>query len=83
MKKHIIFDFGGVFLNLNGKHSGVPKQLSEIFQIEEEVAERLWKANRERLLIGKETPKQFLEYIVKEIKYNKNVDTLHEKWKKD
>ena len=41
MYKHIIFDFGVVFLNLMGQHSGVPKQLSEALSIPESDAERL------------------------------------------
>ena len=81
MYKHIIFDFGGVFLNLMGKHSGVPKQLSEIFSIDEESAEKLWKGNREKLLTGKETPKQFLERMANELSKTVDISEVHKKWK--
>lgn len=81
MYKHIIFDFGGVFLNLMGKHSGVPKQLSEALSIPENDAEKLWKENKERLLTGQESPKQFLKRVVKDTYNNVDIDAVHEKWK--
>ena len=80
MYKHIIFDFGGVFLNLMGQHSGVPKQLSEVLSIPENDAEKLWKENREKLLTGKESPKQFLDRVVRGVYGNANMDEVHAKW---
>ncbi len=50
MYKHIIFDFGGVFLDLGGKHTGIPNDLSKIFNISEGEASEIWKDNKERLL---------------------------------
>ena len=80
MYKHIIFDFGGVFLNLMGQHSGVPKQLSEVLSIPENDAEKLWKENKEKLLTGKESPKQFLDRVVRGVYGNANMDEVHAKW---
>ena len=60
MIKHIIFDFGGVFLDLNKSGMGVPTQLSKIFNIPVDVADKFWNENKEKMLIGKETPKDFL-----------------------
>ena len=80
MYKHIIFDFGGVFLNLMGQHSGVPKQLSEVLSIPENDAEKLWKENKEKLLTGKESPKQFLDRVVRGVYFNTNMDEVHAKW---
>ena len=80
MYKHIIFDFGGVFLNLMGQHSGVPKQLSEVLSIPENDAEKLWKENRDKLLTGKESPKQFLDRVVRGVYGNANMDEVHAKW---
>ena len=80
MYKHIIFDFGGVFLNLMGQHSGVPKQLSEVLSIPENDAEKLWKENKEKLLTGKETPKQFLDRVVRGVYGNANMAEVHAKW---
>jgi len=45
MYKHIIFDFEGVFLDLGGKHSGIPHDLARIFNISEEKASEIWKNN--------------------------------------
>ncbi len=81
MYKHIIFALGGVFLNLMGQHSGVPKQLSEALSIPESDAERLWKENREKLLTGKESPKQFLDRVVKVVYGNADMDEVHSRWK--
>jgi putative hydrolase of the HAD superfamily len=81
MYKHIIFDFGGVFLNLMGKHSGVPKQLSEALSIPEKDAEKLWKENKDKLLTGQESPRQFLNRVVKDTYNNVDINAVHEKWK--
>lgn len=60
MIKHLIFDFGGVFLDLGGKNTKIPSYLAKIFKITEESAAEIWKNNKEPLVVGKETPKEFL-----------------------
>ncbi len=82
MIKHLIFDFGGVFLDLGGKHTGVPIQLSEIFNIPKQQAEEIWQAHKEELIIGKETPKEFLLRMNDFLGISLDLDKTHEDWKR-
>ena len=85
MIKHIIFDFGGVFFDLydsNGKHTGVPSHLVEIFGISIEDANKIWNENKEDLLTGKETPKEFLTRLNEGLKTSIDIDKSHETWEK-
>ena len=80
MIKHIIFDFGGVFLDLKGKHTGVPANLAKIFNIPEEKASEIWQENKNDLLIGKETPKEFLIRMNALLGVSLDPDKTHESW---
>lgn len=80
MIKHIIFDFGGVFLNLNGNHSGVPSQLAEIFGIPINQAEKIWVENKIDLLTGKETPKDFIVKMNNILNASLDVEQANQKW---
>lgn len=80
--KHLIFDFGGVFLDLGGKYTGVPAILAKIFNISEKKAAEIWKKNKEKLLIGKETPKEFLIRVNNDLKSFIDIDESYEIWKK-
>jgi len=62
MIRHIIFDFGGVFLDL-GENKAVHYNIDKIFDIPEEKAVEIWKEHKEKLLLGQETPKEFLAKI--------------------
>ncbi len=81
MYKHIIFDFGGVFLDLGGKHSGIPHDLARIFNISEEKASEIWKNNKGKLLTGQETPAEFLAAMNKTLGLHVDVDRAYEEWK--
>ena len=48
--------------------------------IPENDAEKLWKENRDKLLTGKESPKQFLDRVVRGVYGNANMDEVHAKW---
>jgi len=80
MIKHIIFDFGGVFLDLKGKRTGVPANLAKIFNIPEEKAVEIWQENKNDLLIGKETPKDFLVRMNALLGVSLDPDKTHESW---
>ena len=80
MIKHIIFDFGGVFLDLKGKHTGVPANLAKIFNISEDKAAEIWQENKNDLLIGKETPKEFLIRMNALLGVSLDPDKTHESW---
>jgi epoxide hydrolase-like predicted phosphatase len=81
MYKHIIFDFGGVFLDLGGKHTGVPKDLAKIFNISEQKASEIWKDNKERLLTGQETPQDFLVSMNTKLDLRLNIAKAYAEWK--
>jgi putative hydrolase of the HAD superfamily len=78
MIKHIIFDFGGVILNLGDdvnletKTTGIPNDLSCIFNIPPERAKEIWKESKNSLVKGLETPKNFLQRMSSLL--NKNID---------
>lgn len=70
MIQHIVFDFGGVILDLDGVHTGYPDNLSIIFDIPIEDAVEIWSSNKTSVITGKETPKEFLARIKKEYNFN-------------
>ena len=81
MIKHLIFDFGGVFLYLEGENRAVHYNLHKLLNIPEEKAIELWKEHKEGLMIGTETPEQFLMRMGSYLGISINVDEAHEKWK--
>lgn len=82
MIKHIIFDFGGVFLNLDGKHSGISSQLAVIFDIPMNQADKIWNENKIDLLTGKETPKDFIKKINNLLKISLNIEKANQEWER-
>ncbi len=82
MIKHLIFDFGGVFLDLGGKNARVHYNLEKVFNISEEKALELWREHKEKLIVGTETPEEFLARIGTLLKNPINVNEAHEIWKK-
>lgn len=60
MIQHIVFDFGGVILDLDGVHTGYPDNLAVIFKVPVEKAVQIWNDHKTSVITGKETPKNFL-----------------------
>jgi HAD superfamily hydrolase (TIGR01509 family) len=79
--KHIIFDFGGVFLDLEGKRTGVPRALARIFDITEDEASEVWEDSKEKLLTGQETPKEFLAVTAKKLDVSIDLENSHNEWR--
>ena len=79
--KHIVFDFGGVFLSLGGRHSGVPRDLARIFGISEKKAEEFWEGNKEEIITGRTTPRAFLALAGRKLSIKINVDKAYALWK--
>jgi len=82
MIKHLIFDFGGVFLDLGGKHSGIPSQLAVIFNIPLDQADKIWSENKIDLLTGKEAPKDFIKRISKLLKISLDIEKANQEWER-
>ena len=80
--KHLIFDFGGVFMDLGDDHSGNPANLAKILSISEAKAAEIWKENRGNLLEGKKTPREFLSRLNKNLGVLIDVEESFETWKK-
>ncbi|MEO8582100.1 MAG: HAD-IA family hydrolase [Patescibacteria group bacterium] len=70
MIQHIVFDFGGVILDLDGVHTGYPDNLAVIFNVPVADAVKIWSENKTAVITGKETPKEFLARIKKEYDFN-------------
>lgn len=81
MIKHLIFDFGGVYLDLGGRHSGIPAQLAQVLNVSEDMATQIWNENRGKIVTGQQTPIQFLQEIKQNLKLNINVNQSYERWK--
>ena len=79
MIKHLIFDFGGVFLDL-GEDKKVHYNIDKIFGIPEEKAVEIWKEHKEKLLLGQETPKEFLTRMNALLGASLDPDATHESW---
>ncbi len=80
MIKHIIFDFGGVILDLGGKHTGIPQDLASIFSAPVETIKPIWDKNKSNLLTGKESPKEFLRFLTKELKVSIDIPQALKEW---
>lgn len=81
MIKAILFDFGGVILNLKKKPSiNIPQSLSALFEISLKKANSLWQENKEKVCVGKETPQQFLSRMKKITGSRQAVNKLYKKW---
>ncbi len=82
MIKHIVFDFGGVILDLDGVHTGYPDDLAKIFGISIQEAVELWNTNKTSVMTGKESPKQFLERIKTEYNFIFDLQAGLEFWER-
>ncbi len=82
--KSIIFDMGGVILDINTKQTfNVPIALSVLFNITADQSQQIWNdCNRSKILTGQETPNQFLEKIADILKIKINSQTLLKQWTK-
>ena len=80
MIKHIIFDFGGVFLDL-GENKKVHYNLHKVFNISEEKALEIWKEHKEKLIVGTETPEEFLTRVAASLNHPISASEVHELWK--
>ncbi len=72
MIKHIVFDFGGVILDLDGVHTGYPNDLAEILSLPTSVAQDIWSTNKTNVMVGIESPRDFLDRIINQ--FNKSID---------
>lgn len=81
MVKVLIFDFGGVITN-SEKTVSMPQSLSILFKISIEDAMLLWSKNKENLLLGKESPRDFLQRVSPQTQPGRSAKRLLEEWKK-
>jgi HAD superfamily hydrolase (TIGR01509 family) len=69
MYKYIVFDFGGVIMNFGHdagegkKTTGIPGDLSRIFNISLDKAEEIWREHKVSLIKGLESPRNFIDKI--------------------
>lgn len=82
MIKHIVFDFGGVILDLDGVHTGYPDDLAQIFDISNEDAQEIWSKNKTLVMTGKESPQQFLERMKSELQLDIDAPSTLRFWEK-
>lgn len=88
MIKHLIFDFGGVILNLGAdagagkKTTSIADDIAFIFDIPKDTATFLWNENKDLLITGYESPKQFLQNTNNLLKKNIDIDQAKSVWKK-
>ncbi len=80
MIKHIVFDFGGVILDLDGVHTGYPNDLSLIFDLPIEEAKKIWNESKTAVMTGKESPKEFLARMKKSLELDFDVDEALQFW---
>lgn len=78
--RHIVFDFGGVILDLEGKTTVIPDSLVDLYNITYEDAVRIWKENNFKLIKGQETPRQFFERINNQLSTDIDIDKSIAKW---
>src|SRR3989344_979313 len=82
MIKHLIFDFGGVFLDLGEENGKIHYNLEKVFDISEEKALEIWKEHKGKLIVGSETPEEFLTRVGAILNHPISASEAHELWKK-
>jgi FMN phosphatase YigB (HAD superfamily) len=82
MIQHIVFDFGGVILDLDGVHTGYPDDLAVILGLPVEDAKRIWDEHKTSVMTGKETPKDFLHRMKSELHLSFDVEEGIGFWEK-
>jgi len=82
--KSIIFDMGGVILDINAKDTfSIPAALSVLFNITTDQAQQIWvNCDQNKILTGQETPNQFLTRIADILKIKINSQALLKQWTK-
>lgn len=80
MIKHIIFDFGGVILNLSGKHSGIPDDLVAVFGISLEEAQSFWNENKTGLLTGEVSIENFIKDLAQHFSLTIDINQVFAAW---
>jgi putative hydrolase of the HAD superfamily len=83
MLKAVVFDFGGVILDLTKKPSyNIAVSLAQLFSISKEEAEAIWKKEHEWLVIGQETPTQFIDRVKESLNFHKSTEDILIEWNK-
>lgn len=82
MISHIVFDFGGVILDLDGVHTGYPDDLAEMFSLPLERTNQIWNANKTSVMTGKETPKEFLARMKEELNLSFDIEEGFALWER-
>lgn len=80
MIKHLVFDFGGVILDLDGVHTGYHVDLAHILGVSLSEAEKIWSENKSAVMTGKETPRAFLTRITKQLSWSGDIDAAMKYW---
>lgn len=82
MIQNIVFDFGGVILDLDGVHTGYPDDLARIFNLPLEVTKKIWDTHKTSVMTGKETPKEFLARMKNELQLVFDLEEGIDFWEK-
>lgn len=81
MIKYLLFDYGGVILDLQKAHTlNAPQAISIMFGIPQEEAVTLWRSNSQELIVGRETPEEFLEKLRQITRSSKSQEELIKEW---
>lgn len=81
MIKNVLFDYGGVILDLQKARTlNAPQAISIMFGLSIEEAVAIWRANSHDLVIGKETPLKLLERLKKATNSDKIAERLLKEW---
>lgn len=86
MIKHIIFDFGGVILDMGadagvGKRTtGIPSDLADILQIPLDTMTSYWNQEKDNIVTGKETPQAFLNRVILKSKISIDSNVAYQQW---
>lgn len=83
MIQHLVFDFGGVILDLDGVHTGYPDNLAVIFDVPVEEAVKIWAENKTAVITGQETPREFLARMKKERGFPFNLEEGLAYWEEE
>ncbi|MCL5008679.1 MAG: HAD-IA family hydrolase [Candidatus Marsarchaeota archaeon] len=83
MYKHIIFDFGGVFLYVDSPGMKTPRTLAMALGADESLVAEAWKSHGNSLATGKVHIKKAMKLIAERAGVTVDIDKAHRRWAKN
>ena len=80
MYKHIVFDFGGVFLSLKNPHTKTLDTLAKALDVEVVKIMPLWYKHRNEVVTDQVSTSEFVGHVISTLQIERDVKRAHGRW---